>query len=283
MDNHPKDICKLKYYDVSKNNQIFIKLNMSTKKQLYHYTTKSGIEGILGNNSLWVTHRSFLDDTTEIHYIYSVLEGVIIYLNQNRELYDMGIEGQFYIYEAIIKTLDAMKKIYINGVPIEGGEIFLLSLTERSNNKYLLENYSGKDGAIIEFQNNIDKIFLKNKDILSILTAKVEYDFASQMTIIIEDINEFYSELLNNLLREKTVDYVELVETIKQILYIKILNYSFFFKHHNFSKEEEYRMVFLVDNNYVNNFVKYRTKSGKKIPYIDIKLNEKSIVKTIRA
>lgn len=82
-----------------------MKLEKSKRKKLYHYTNGIGANGILKSNSLWVTHSNFLDDTTEIKYISVVLEGVMLYLNQNKELYDMGITGQWYIYEAIIKTL----------------------------------------------------------------------------------------------------------------------------------------------------------------------------------
>ena len=229
-----RDIMNLKYYEVTKKNPVIMKLEKIKRKKLYHYTNGIGANGILKSNSLWVTHSNFLDDTTEIKYISVVLEGVILYLNQNKELYDMGITGQWYIYEAIIKTLEALKETYKDGAPIVGEDIFLLSLTENKNNKYLLENYCRQDGAVLEFRNNIDEMFKANKYILPIFSAKVEYAYEKQMTLLLEDINEFYSELLNNLINEKTVDYMEIIETVKSIITIKIMNYSFFFKHFKF-------------------------------------------------
>lgn len=121
-----RDIMNLKYYEVTKKNPVIMKLEKSKRKKLYHYTNGIGANGILKSNSLWVTHSNFLDDTTEIKYISVVLEGVILYLNQNKELYDMGITGQWYIYEAIIKTLEALKETYKDGAPIVGADIFLL-------------------------------------------------------------------------------------------------------------------------------------------------------------
>lgn len=275
-----RDIMNLKYYEVTKKNPVIMKLEKSKRKKLYHYTNGIGANGILKSNSLWVTHSNFLDDTTEIKYISVVLEGVILYLNQNKELYDMGITGQWYIYEAIIKTLEALKETYKDGAPIVGADIFLLSLTENKNNKYLLENYCRQDGAVLEFRNNIDEMFKANKYILPIFSAKVEYAYEKQMTLLLEDINEFYSELLNNLINEKTVDYMEIIETVKSIITTKIINYSFFFKHFKFSKEEECRVVFLVSEDYNDGFIKYRIKSDREVPYIEVNFKKKSLNKS---
>ncbi len=277
MDNELRDATCLEYYEVTEKNPINMKLEISRREKLYHYTTEKGAKGILENNSLWITHCNFLDDITEIKYISFVLEGVILYLRDNKELYDMGINGQFYIYEAIIKTLEALKEIFKIGTPIRGGNLFILSLSENKNNEYLIENYCGQNGAIFEFKNNIEDMFKENKYIYPTLSAKVEYDFEKQMTILLEDINEFYSEILNNLISKKIVDYMEMVETIKSIIYIKIINYSFFFKHSHFYKEEEYRVVFLVEEDSNRKKIKYRTKSNKKIPYIEVNFKNESL------
>lgn len=275
MDKQIRDITTLKYYEVTKKNPVIMKLEISKRKKLYHYTNGIGAKGILESNSLWITHSNFLDDTTEIKYISIVLDGVIMYLKQNKELYDMDITGQWYMYEAIIKTLEQLRERYKDGTPIVGGDIFLLSLTENKNNKYLLENYCRKDGAVLEFRNNIHDMFKANKYIIPLSSAKVEYDYDNQVTLLLEDINEFYSELLNNLINEKTVDYMEMIETVKSIITMKITNYSFFFKHIKFSKEEEYRVVFLV----AEDCVKYRIKSSIEIPYIEANFKKKSLIK----
>lgn len=280
MNKQMRDITTLKYYEVTQKSPVIMKLETSKRKKLYHYTNEIGAKGILKSNSLWVTHGNFLDDATEIKYISIVLDGVIMYLNENKELYDMGIIGQWYIYEAIIKTLEALRETYKDGAPIVGGDIFLLSLTENKNNKYLLDNYCGQGGAVLEFRNNINDMFKANNYILPIFSAKVEYDYDNQMKLLLEDVNEFYSELLNNLIDEKTVDYMEMVETVKSIITIKMINYSFFFKHNKFSKEEEYRVVFLVSEDYNDGFVKHRTKSAREIPYIEVNFKKKSLIKS---
>lgn len=280
MSQRLKDITNLEYYDISKENPVIIKLETSKCKKLYHYTNADGAKGILGSNSLWITHSSYLDDKTEIKYISIVLDGVIKYLKENKELYDKRVQGQFYIYEAIIKTLQALRQIYKKGAPIEGGNLFILSLSENGDNKYLSENYCKKDGAIFEFENNIADIFNGNKYSIITCSAKVEYDLGKQMTLLIEDINNFYWEFLNTIVGKKTVYYMQMIETVKSIIYTKIISYSFFFKHYKFTEEEEYRVIFLAENDLKEKILKYRMKSDRKIPYIETKFNKKSLITT---
>ncbi|SMC19894.1 hypothetical protein SAMN02745134_00956 [Clostridium acidisoli DSM 12555] len=121
-------------------------------------------------------------------------------------------------------------------------------------------------------------MFKENKHVFPIFSAKVEYDYSKQMTLIIEDINEFYAELLNNLIGEIGVDYKDVIDTIKTVLNIKVINYSFFFKDDKYDKEEECRVLFLVADKYNNEFLKYRDKNGRDIPYIEVKFKKKSLL-----
>lgn len=279
MENLDYESKEFKYYEVTKENPVIIKLETSKRKKLYHYTNEVGAKGIQESNSLWVTHSSFLDDATEIRYISIVLDGVLKYLNdEGRKFYDRGIEGQEYVYEAIIKTLKSLSDMYKVEIPIDGGNLFILSLTENRNNKYLHKNYCGEKGAIFEFNNNTAKLFMQNGCKLFAMSAKVVYSYTKQMILLLKDIEEFYRELLENLIMEQTIDYQELIETIKTVIRMKIINYSFFFKDSKYSNEAEYRVVFLVLDECNDKIVKYRKKSTKDIPYIDIKLKKEDII-----
>lgn len=264
----------IKYYKVDKNNPIEVKLETSNKKSLFHYTTKNGIKGILGSSSFFISHSSYLDDTLEIKYISIVLDGVIRYLKENKNLYDLRIKGQYEIYDAIIKVLEAQRDIYKSGSPILDGSLYLLSLTENKDNKYLIDNYCKGEGSIIEIKNDFKNMFSKNKDLSVMTSAKVVYDLDEQMTRIIKDINEFYTELLHSLVKEKSVNYLELVDTIKFVICFKLINYSLYFKHQKYSKEEEYRVVFLVEDNSENNIIKHRMVKNRMTPYIVAKIND---------
>ena len=46
-------------------------------KLIYHYTSSSGLLGILSSESLWFTDFSVLNDESEGNYIYSLVKDVL--------------------------------------------------------------------------------------------------------------------------------------------------------------------------------------------------------------
>lgn len=281
------DRFNFEYYEVTDKNPIYIKLDMINNKRLYHYTALEAGKNILKNSCFWVTRSDYLYDKSEIIYICKILDGVIAYLKENKALYDLKVEGQFEILNMIIKTIEGTKRTYIeNGHTIKNGHIYLLSLTSNKYNNYLMNNYAGSDGITIEVKNNFEKLRRINNfdsNIITMCCAKVEYDYAKQLKLILEDINDFYVELIGNILnKNKPVDQREILEVIKAIINIKILNYSLFFKHYKFAKEEEYRIAFIGDDKYWDSIVKYRDRDGEKIPYIEVKFPTKSLRKIKR-
>jgi hypothetical protein len=188
----------------------------------------------------------------------------------------MGISGQFQIYEIIIKVLEGQRDLYKYGVPVTDGSLFILSLTENSESKYLSDTYCGADQNILKIENN-DDVFKGNNHMISFFSNKVEYELSKQMTILLEDINEFYTEIVTNLAQEEKIDYLEIVDTIKNIISSKVLCYSMFFKDKKYIDEEEHRIVFLVEENSMTKYVRYRMKRNKKIRYIEVKYNKSMV------
>lgn len=292
MSKELKNLEDLKYYEVTENNPLFIKLDPFKRKKLYHYTTKKSAKSILSNNCFWITRSDYLDDEKEIKFISEILYGVIKYLRENRELYDVDIEGQYNIFEAIIKTLEALKEIYKVSTPIMDSHIYLLSLTENKNNKFLFENYAGEHGVVFEFVNETNTKYISNNktifkdDIfdkyrIPVLCGKVVYNCEKQLTILIEDINEFYREIINNVIAiDGQINFnEEIVETIKTVIYCKIMNYALFFKHEKFAKEEECRIAFIVGDKCLNEIIKHRQKGTETIPYIEAEFRKESLSK----
>lgn len=156
-----KNLDNLKYYEVTEDNPLFIKLQSFDKKKLYHYTNNSGAKGIVENRCFWVTRSDYLDDKSEIKYICEVLKGVILHLKDNTQLYDLNANGQYEILEIIIRTLEGIKTVYEHDSIISDGHIYLLSLTHNQYNKYLMENYAGNNGAILQFKSDIKGIAKK--------------------------------------------------------------------------------------------------------------------------
>ena len=48
--------------------------------KIYHYTDLNGLLGIVGSNSLWATHFSFLNDSNELIHGMNCLENALHYL-----------------------------------------------------------------------------------------------------------------------------------------------------------------------------------------------------------
>ncbi|MGK0469196.1 hypothetical protein, partial [Clostridium sp.] len=50
---------------------------------LYHYTNVDGIFGILRNSQLFITHHCFLNDITELKYLYELeMEAIDFYIQR---------------------------------------------------------------------------------------------------------------------------------------------------------------------------------------------------------
>jgi hypothetical protein len=273
-----KDITDLYYYEVTKENPIIIKLDISEKQRLFHYTSENAANNIYDNGCMWVTQWNYLDDNEELKYISKILRGAINYLIKKQDEYiENNLEQEIFL--DIILIIKSIINMYEEGnIPISDGTFFLLSLTEKKNNKYLIENYSKRNGKIIEInKKGLDGLYLNEKDDCLIIEGKVIYDIEEQLKIIIEDINNIYNEINNSIiLNNHKFDRIELRETIKSILYLKAINYSIFFKRNKFNEEEEYRIAILVDNNILKENIKYRYNENRinlKIPYIEVKID----------
>lgn len=278
MERGLKDIRNLYYYEVTTKNPIIMKLEKSNRERLFHYTTEIAANNIYSSGEMWVTQWNYLDDEEELRYISQILRGAINYLVKEQDKY-IGNDLEKEIFLNIISVLKEIVNLYDKGnTPVIDGTFFLLSLTEKKNNKYLIENYSKRDGKIIEINKKaLNSLYIKEKNDCITLEGKVIYDIYEQLKIMIEDINNIYIEIINNItLNNYKVDGKELRETIKAILYIKALNYSIFFKGNKFSKEEEYRIAILINDNILKDNIKYRysTKiSSIKTPYIKVKID----------
>ena len=86
--------------------------------ELFHYTGINGLQGILESQSLWATHSSFLNDTTEIEAFKKILPDIL--------------------RPAMIKTVDRIQK--------------------KPNGQALIEPHGGIDGAVQFLSSTINDI-----------------------------------------------------------------------------------------------------------------------------
>ena len=279
-----KNLEDMMFIKITKENPIDINIKYSENKYLYNYTRVDSLPGIVGENIFWVTQSDFLNDQSEVKYISQIIKCVIRYLLENKKEYNYEYFG-YKLYDIFINILISIEEVYKDDMLVDNSNAFILSFTENKNNLNLFINYSGKDGGAIEFKNNIDEMFLSEilkKYNMIMLHGKVVYDIKDQIEILLNDINDLYMDIAEGILEKEIVNiddkiYENIVEEIKNILCIKILNYAFFFKSHHFKGEEEYRVIFLLNKKYTNKLVKYRIREGVIIPYIEIKYKKDNV------
>jgi hypothetical protein len=233
-------------------------------KRLYHYTTASGVFGILASKSFWISKSSFMNDPGELLYAWNM-----------------------YIHE-IEKGGDKIRPIFgpmvqwIQGV-LEVQDFFILSLTKERDSLSLWQRYSKGSGYILEidlenltkeinigdYKNNFNGFF------------EVYYDNDFQNKVVHVNIQNYITAQSNNrnfpLNSESTSDIT-----------FRILSSIFAFKHGSYKDESEVRGVFWIPNlkslvvkeSWLS-IVNFRQQSDKIIPYIEIKFSSFNWLKSI--
>ena len=229
--------------------------------ELYHYTSAAGIMGIIEFNKFWVSRSNFLNDESELNYIYEVIERVckknindFKAYNQLLETIQRKRESEDYYYESLENR---MKKGY-----------YILSFSTRKDSITLWSEYSNFRGYSMAFDYKllIERILTQNPG-LACWHGQVIYDTEEQDHLIIEALlntrrNHSKSNLNNR-------DFERWAEDFMKICTI----YSMFFKKECFKEECEYRIVFLAchetcEKDYLK--MNFREKEGILIPYIEI-------------
>lgn len=268
-------------------------------KFLYHYTTWSGLLGIINSQSLWATHYKFLNDYSEIVLFRNKLVSLIIpYV---RESYEKFLE-EFPNKQQQINQNGGLDRIVQHDAEVvvdaqyhaTGNEIYILSFCGEHNNSYVNDNgllsqwrgYSSGGGFAIVFDTlKLEQIFeaeASNYEYSAMHLSSVIYSndedrlktaLSDDLSVIAEDVRElFNSENLNS--RENNLKgYREFVNCVSR------------YKHCGFEEENEVRAVILptvIDQEYLNLAMadgstlkpekerKFRDKNGEIVPYIEL-------------
>ena len=71
------------------NNSWLSKQKLPEDGQLFHYTTLSGIQGILKDRALWHSHSSTLNDPLEIQYGHKLISNILRYSMEDEKREDL--------------------------------------------------------------------------------------------------------------------------------------------------------------------------------------------------
>lgn len=231
---------------------------------LYHYSTVSGIKGIIESNQFWASRFDFLNDMSEFKYIYSLLQEVI-------EENIIGTENQ----EKLLKCIkeDSVWGIYDNH---RGkNEEYVISLSTERDSLALWAEFSGSVGYNIGFRGQ-ELIELLHKKYTIMWNGKIIYDIEEQKSKIKKLIFDKIPQILN----KSFDDIISEVEPTKdglldfaQVLVMACSVYAMFFKKEEFKDENEYRIV-ISNIGKKKTPVLFREKDGFLLPYVEVKIDE---------
>lgn len=275
-------------------------------KVVYHYTTFSGLEGILRSNSLWMTHYQHLNDSTEVHAFKEIMTQAISHrtrslasklskenYNLAREIVEIGGLDKFIktetdklisiIYESTFSKLD--------GRPAFTTPYILSFCTHDKDNHYVQKNgllsmwrsYGNQGGyALVLNTRELENILEeenKNKLLAAPMFSDVTYNDSD-----IEKLEKQYSNLFEIIddIMKSWANTGSPPNNFAENLLPSFLKATTTFKHEAFIEEREVRMVFSPLSNeslsdptqhvnlgrkkYVD--IRHRYQGGKIVPYI---------------
>ncbi len=271
-------------------------------KKLYHYTTWSGVLGIIKSQSLWATHHKFLNDCSELALFREKLAHLLIpHITTTYErlmVEDPKIKEKIIaLYGCAEKAANYEAHFFINGMyEAIGEEIYILSFCGHNTDPYINENgllsqwrgYGIDGGVLLVFDTKEIEQFLKKEfsifqynighlsDVIySDNDEQFKTELKEEISNIFKDWQNIFSieQAINNSVRPKPNCYESFVKCMSR------------FKHVGFKEENEVRLAALptilnekeLQNEIEGNVqfksekeIKYRESNGLIVPYVDL-------------
>ncbi len=222
------------------------------EETLYHYTSFSGLLGIVNSKALWASDIRYMNDSAEMRHTAELI-GAEIAVRRASGHPNPNLLNQF---------LDWVFHRFTNGH-------MLFAASFRSNGNLLSQwrGYSsmGK-GVSIGFN---AKHLLACANLQSFQVGRCIYSTSEQEKLIRQVLDEV--EILTNRRKESGHDsesYYDIFEMIESDL----LRIAAILKHPSFQEEEEWRIVSPVLTEYVNSPVLFREGTSMLVPYVEFGL-----------
>lgn len=234
---------------------------------IYHYTSPTGLQGILSSHSFRFTKKEYLNDSTEMNYFFEVLE---MTLDEKSKDFDK----------------DFIK--YVKGNNIKGKYHDLKEYTEKeyyvccfsnAEDELSLWNYYTKSSSKAGYNLGVNGHDL----IRSLNNAESDWNYhLGNVTYLTEDqieilyggliaLNDYYVCALNEH-KEDLESYLEIID----ISILEIMeNCAPFFKHPAFKNEEECRIICSLNRSQLMDAkIEIRESDGIFVPYLEVKVNK---------
>jgi len=244
-------------------------LDFSLPSKIYHYTSTSGLRGILENNSLWFTHFEYLNDKSERYYAYQLFHGCLEDEKDDlKESYYQFISKGIYLDDDLNYSID---KTVISS----NRNYYVCSFSTNDDSLNMWNYYTktdNKTGYNIRFDTNKLINGLSNQ---SFYRYRVNYDVEKQKKVYKNYIHHYNNAWDDN----KSNKYKK---SLRALLFDLVDLRSLIFKHPAFINEEEFRIVFSIDDNNFetiknDGLSKFRELNGLIVPYLSVSFDKISV------
>lgn len=242
-----------------------IKLRDKAPKTIYHYTSIQNLYSILDKGEFWITHIQFMNDSSETHYFWEIVEQALSTIPKDIELFKENS-----VYKNLVGIIESKKKIIKSDDHFKNQ--YALSLSSHSNALSMWNYYGKNDGYCIGLSSNLFLNKLKHmkdtKRFDKYLAAHVLYDKKKQLEILKLDSLKTMKWFTTNYNKDqwRKIDIATLFEACVSSMISHWLNYLPFFKHESFKEESEFRVVIQHEKN--SKDIEYRAYQGVIAPYI---------------
>jgi Protein of unknown function (DUF2971) len=229
----------------------FVRMAHSPKPDLFHYTSLSGVEGILRDRAVWASSLHFMNDSEEWSYSFGLAKERLL------TRFDERPEKQWSIFiSRLVETLDTHL----------GMNVCVFSLSEMQNQLSQWRAYCPREGG---YSISFDVEYLTRQlNEQGFQLTKCEYDLRRQRRLIDRIISDSLS-LAGTLPGKRSLD--TLVSAVQQKLFLGLISVASALKHPDFMEEREWRAFKIVPLDDRN--ITYHLKNSLAIPHHVLKLD----------
>ncbi|MGB7549280.1 MAG: DUF2971 domain-containing protein [Terracidiphilus sp.] len=255
---------------------------------LYHYTDQKGLLGIIHDKCIWATHVQYLNDTSEGKIVsQAVFNELCSAYNTDSLFQSLGITPNINTnkYECVHEEVIGKALSMATWATTQNS--FVTSFSMQGNLLSQWRAYSGKSvGYSIGFEPSYliaaEEHFKRSQSSstcinLGTLARCVYYDEKEKQLLQgeIESLASSYfkeADLIAGAPVDKGIQGFKSLDAIALKHFISLGKSNAITKDYGFYEEEEWRFVFLLNQNSIPTDLKFRVGSSMLIPYLEIPL-----------
>lgn len=229
---------------------------LDDQKMVYHYTTPSGLKGILENEEIFFTDSNYLNDSSEKKLVFSVFDSV---LDEVSDKLDSAfahclLDG----YKNLFAALCVAKRHYVFSASCNSDSLSMWNYYAKGN------AFEGYNIGFCPFA-LAERLRLQDRGCLH---GKVIYDkneMKQKTKAVVMGCNTLWNKYAD------APDH----DRIRAFVFESLIYLGIFYKKDCFRHEDEYRFVLSVPDQDTGDLA-FRIITGCLIPYIGIKYSDES-------